>query len=131
MIAVDTSALIAVVLDEPSKAVCMQVLKTNAGLTMFAASLVEAAIVAARRGVTSELQSLLSGLPIKVTPVTADEARHAVDAYRRWGKGFHPARLNFGDCFAYELAQSHACPLLYVGEDFAQTDVRAAVTAAC
>ena len=87
MIAVDTSALIAVVLDEPGKAVCMQVLKTNAGLTMSAASLVEAGIVAARRGVTSELQSLLSGLPIKVAPVTADEGRRAVDAYRLWARG--------------------------------------------
>ena len=61
--------------------------------------------------------------------VDAERARLAVQAYRRYGKGFHPARLNFGDCFAYELAKSRGCPLLYVGEDFARTDVVAAITA--
>ena len=43
--------------------------------------------------------------------------------YARWGKGVHPASLNFGDCFAYEVAVAHGCPLLCVGEDFAQTDI--------
>ena len=128
MIVVDTSALMAVVLNEPEKAACMTALQANA-VSMSAAGLLEAGIVATRRGVTAELERLLDGLPVEIAPVTAASARRAIDAYRRWGKGFHPARLNFGDCFAYELARSQDCPLLYVGEDFARTDIRAAITA--
>ncbi len=51
----------------------------------------------------------------------------AADAYRRWGKGFHKASLNFGDCFAYALAEELACPLLYIGKDFPQTDIVSAM----
>ena len=90
----------------------------------------EARIVAARRGVSEELNRLLVGLPFEVAPVTEASANRAADAYRRWGKGFHPARLNFGDCFAYELARSRDCALLYVGDDFTRTDVQGAITAA-
>ena len=76
------------------------------------------------------MSALLLGFELQVVPFTAEGAIRAAEAYRRWGKGFHPARLNFGDCFAYELARSRDCPLLYVGDDFTRTDVRAAVTAA-
>ena len=51
------------------------------------------------------------------------QARQRHDAYSRWGRGFRRAALNFGDCFAYELAHSSQCPLLYVGKDFAKTDI--------
>ena len=128
MIVIDTSALMAVVLNEPEKPVCAAVLQTSPVLLISAATLTEAGIVAARRSVAHELQALFDRISFNVVGVDAGAARRAVDAYRRFGKGFHPARLNFGDCFAYELAQSRSCPLLYVGEDFAQTDVRAAVT---
>jgi ribonuclease VapC len=59
--------------------------------------------------------------------MTAASARRIAEAYARWGKGVHPAGLNFGDCFACELAKEHSCPLLFVGDDFAKTDVKRAV----
>ena len=59
--------------------------------------------------------------------VTPAAARRVAQAHARWGKGLHPASLNFGDCFAYALAAEHGCPLLYVGGDFAQTDIRPAL----
>jgi len=61
--------------------------------------------------------------------VALDErgARLAVDAYRKWGRRNHPASLNFGDCFAYALAKERACPLLFIGNDFSQTDIVAAI----
>jgi ribonuclease VapC len=92
--------------------------------------MLEAYIVAARRGFLPQMEDLLDGFGVEVVSVTADSAIRAAEAYRRFGKGFHPAKLNFGDCFAYELARSRDCPLLYVGEDFAGTDVRGAITAA-
>lgn len=61
------------------------------------------------------------------TPVAAVDADKVADAYDRWGKGVHPAGLNFGDCFAYALAKSQDCPLLFVGDYFAQTDVESAL----
>jgi ribonuclease VapC len=60
---------------------------------------------------------------LTVTPVTAATARRVAEAYRLWGKGVHPAALNFGDCFSYVVARDHACPLLYFGEDFSKTDL--------
>ena len=60
---------------------------------------------------------------LKPEIVTAVDARLVADAYECWGKGEHPASLNFGDCFAYALAKARDCPLLFVGNDFAQTDV--------
>ena len=129
MIVVDTSALIAVIQAEPGAVLCQEVLRDASDILMCAATLVEVGIVAARRSASRELQLLLTELEPEVVPVTETRAERAVQAYRRYGKGFHPARLNFGDCFAYELAKSRGCPLLYVGEDFAQTDVRAAITA--
>ena len=59
--------------------------------------------------------------------VTRAAALGAADAQRRWGKGRHPARLNFGDCFAYEVAERHRCPLLYVGDDSVKTDITSAL----
>lgn len=64
---------------------------------------------------------------VEVVPVTAATAARVAEAYARWGKGRHPAGLNLGDCFAYALAREAGCPLLYVGQDFAQTDLPAAI----
>jgi ribonuclease VapC len=64
-----------------------------------------------------------------VEPATAATARRVAAIYLRWGKGYHPARLNFADCFAYDVAKQHACPLLFVGDDFSRTDIQAALTA--
>lgn len=124
MIAVDTSALMAILLDEPETAACSSALSTNDRVVMSAATVAEALIVAERRGLGSEMTTLIDGLGLEVESVTLAVARRVVESYARWGKGANPAGLNFGDYFAYELAKTRDCPLLYVGKDFARTDVR-------
>ena len=71
----------------------------------------------------AEMARLIDDLGCEIVPVTPAAARRIARAYAQWGRGIHPAALNFGDCFAYELAREHGCRLLYVGGDFAQTDI--------
>ena len=123
MIAVDTSALMAVVLDEPEAEACIAALEAEAEILISAGTVAEALIVAARRNLADEMARLVDGLGFSIVDVTPASARRIADAYERWGKGVHPAALNFGDCFAYEVAKEHGCPLLYVGDDFAKTDI--------
>jgi ribonuclease VapC len=123
MIAVDTSALMAVMLDEPEADACVAALEAEDDLVISAGIVAEALVVAARRNVRAEMERLIDGLGFEVVSVTPASARRIAQAYEQWGKGVHPAALNFGDCFAYEVAKEHGCRLLYVGEDFAQTDV--------
>jgi ribonuclease VapC len=127
MIAVDTSAIMAIVFDEPQSDACMMAIEEADGLLISAATVAEALIVASRRNVGEEVSALISGLGFEIVSVTAASARRVANAYSRWGKGVHPAALNYGDCFSYEVAKEHDCPLLYVGEDFVQTDVRPAL----
>ena len=123
MIAVDTSALMAIVLDEAEASACMAALETEADILISAGTVAEALIVAARRNVGAEAASLIDGLGFTIVTVTTAAARRVADAYARWGKGVSPAALNFGDCFAYEVAKEHACRLLFVGDDFSKTDI--------
>jgi ribonuclease VapC len=127
MIAIDTSALMAIVLGESEADGCMRILETETEVLISAGTLAEALIVAARRNVAGELTKLIDGLGFDVVTVTPAAARRVADAYTRWGKGVHRAGLNFGDCFAYEVAKEHACRLLFVGEDFAKTDLESAL----
>ena len=127
MIAVDTSALMAVILNEREAAPCARALQTEPELMISAATVAEALIVADMRNVSAELTKLLDGLGFEVVSVTPVTARRIADIYRKWGKGRHAAGLNFGDCFAYDTAKSHACPLLFVGEDFRKTDLESAL----
>lgn len=127
MIAVDTSALMAIVLGEPQGEACMTAIEEAEQLLISAGTVAEALIVAGRRNVGDEVGALISGLGFEIVSVTAASARRIADAYGRWGKGIHPASLNYGDCFAYEVAIEHDCPLLYIGDDFGQTDVRSAL----
>jgi ribonuclease VapC len=83
--------------------------------------------VAARRNLVEEMNRLIDGLGFEIESVTPASARRIATAYARWGRGAHPAGLNFGDCFSYEVAKAHSCPLLYVGEDFAKTDLQSAL----
>jgi ribonuclease VapC len=124
MIAVDTSALLAIALAEPTADACMAVLESETELLISAATVAEALLVASRRDISEEVEKLIDGLGFTVVTVTLASARRMADAYRRWGKGKHPAGLNFGDCFSYEVAKSNACPLLYVGNDFKLTDIK-------
>ena len=123
MIAVDTSALMAILLGESEASACADALATNDRIVISAATVAEALIVARRRNVGAEMARLIDGLALETAGITLAAARRAADCYARWGKGVNPAGLNFGDCFAYEVARSHDCPLLFVGEDFARTDV--------
>lgn len=126
MIVVDTSALMAVILDEPEAPACVEALDQADELVISAATVTEALIVASRRGLRDQMAALLARLGFTVVPVQEADARRAAEAHSRWGRGVHPAGLNFGDCFSYALANHRDCPLLYVGNDFAQTDVRGA-----
>ena len=123
MIAVDTSASMAVLLDEPDAAACAEAFATNDRIVVSAATVAEALVVAERRGLGAEMTGLIDGLDLEIASVSPAMARRVADAYARWGKGVHPAGLNFGDCFAYEIAKTRNCPLLYIGADFARTDV--------
>ena len=127
MIAVDTSALMSVLLNEPETTACAEALATNDRIVISSGTVAEALSVAGRRGFGSEVAALMSGLGLEVESVTAASARRVAEGYARWGKGLHSAGLNFGDCFAYEIAKSRDCPLLYVGDDFARTDVASAL----
>ena len=126
MIVVDTSALMAIVLGEPEADRCMRILEAADELTISAATVAEALIVAGRRNVGPEVESLIAGLGFTIAPLTAPGARRVARAYAQWGKGVHPAALNFGDCFADAWARQERVPLLYKGDDFSQTDIEAA-----
>ena len=123
MIAVDTSALMAILLNESEARACTEALTTNARIVISAATVAEALIVAERRGLGEEMAGLIDGLGLETVRVSLAVARQVADAYAKWGKGVNPAGLNFGDCFAYAVAKAHDCPLLYVGADFSRTDV--------
>lgn len=123
MIAVDTSALMAIVLGEPDADACIAALEVEDDILISAGTVAEALIVSGRRNVGEEVAALIDGLGFEVVSVTPAAARRLAEAYARWGRGAKTAGLNFGDCFAYEVAKEHACRLLYVGDDFAKTDI--------
>jgi ribonuclease VapC len=127
MIALDTSALMAVVLDEPEADACIGVLQAENTVLISAATVAETLIVSARRNVGEEAATLIDGLGLEIVSVTPATARRIAGIYAQWGKGVHPAALNFGDCFAYAVAKERDCPLLYIGADFARTDIRSAL----
>ena len=123
---VDSSALIAVVLDEPEAEPFLMALRSAGLLRLSAVSLTEASMVLlGSYGPVrlAMLHDLMSMLRIQVEAVTERQARDAIAAFRKFGKGQHPARLNLGDLFSYALAMQHAEPLLFKGNDFSQTDV--------
>jgi ribonuclease VapC len=126
MIVVDTSALMAIVLNAPEADRCERILIGEPDLAISAVTLSEALIVAGRRGRSDAMAELLAGLALDIVPPSEAVARRVAAAYSRWGKGYHPAGLNWGDCFSYVAARDRECPLLYVGEDFARTDLSAA-----
>jgi len=122
MIAVDTSALLALVLDESRASECAAALQSDE-LIISAMTLAEALVVASRRGVSHQLRSLFDGLDFTVISVSQSTSERVAQIYDLWGKGIQPAALNLGDCFAYDVAKEHSCRLLYVGKGFAKTDI--------
>jgi ribonuclease VapC len=123
VIAVDTSALMAIVLKEPEADACKTALAAESEVLISAGTLAEALIVSGRRNVGVQIARIVEDIGCEIVPVTPAAARRIGNAYQRWRKGMHPASLNFGDCFAYEVAKERGCRLLYVGNDFAKTDV--------
>lgn len=125
---VDASALVTVALEESGFEPYLETLLRSRANRVSAATFLEAAIVVDRfpnPRASVRFDELIRDLEISIEPVTADQATIAREAYRRFGKGTgHPARLNFGDCFAYALAKDLDEPLLFIGQDFIHTDVR-------
>ena len=126
---VDTSAILAILFGEPDAEHYAQAITMALSCRMSAATLVEATIVLESRGGATagyELDAFLEEAEIELEPVTSEQAQAALRAWRRFGKGNHPAGLNFGDCFVYALAQATREPLLFKGQDFTLTDVEVA-----
>jgi ribonuclease VapC len=122
VIAIDTSALLAILLEEPLADACEAALNSEDRLLISAGTLTEALIVAQARNRGEALEDLIASVGLEIVPVDEAAARRAAAAHARWGRG--AKGLNFGDCFAYDIARQNRCPLLYVGRDFAKTDVK-------
>ncbi len=126
---IDTSAMVAIFLNEDDAAQFEEKVGCAWPRRMSVASLLEATMVLegkAGPSVSFALDALLDRFGIELVPVTLEQAETARQAWRRFGKGNHPARLNFGDCFSYALAATTGEPLLFKGNDFAQTDIEPA-----
>jgi ribonuclease VapC len=127
---VDSSVIAAIFLNEEDAGSFVDQLNSAPSRRISAATLVEIGIVLDQRiaalpdDVDDTLSELLRTLRITVVPFTEAHARLARAAYRRFGRGRHPAKLNFGDCMSYALAKSLDEPLLFKGTDFTQTDIR-------
>ncbi len=130
MIVVDSSALIAILLEEPESAAFAQILAAEDALGIATPTAVECGIVALRKhGPTAavRIRELMSDFGIERIAFDAGHLDLALEGYARFGKPHHPAKLNFGDCMAYALAKSLDAPLLFKGGDFAKTDIRSAL----
>ena len=126
---VDSSAVCAILLNEPDARRFQDATATADVLRMSAANLFETAMVLEGRfgsPAGERLDQFMDEMEIKIVPVTAEHVTAARRAWRRFGKGNHPAALNLGDCLAYALSEMTREPLLFKGEDFTQTDVQPA-----
>jgi ribonuclease VapC len=132
MTVVDSSAIIAILRDEPDADRFIAALDRASDLRMSTASYVEAAIVVDSAGdpvASRRFDELVTEAGLVIEPVTQAQARIARDAYRDFGRGSgHKAGLNVGDCFTYALAKATGEPLLFKGDDFAHTDVAPALS---
>jgi len=124
---IDTSALLAILLDEPERRSYNESIEAADSRAMSVATFVEVSIVLEARYGAEGLRALdrfIERAGIDLAPVDLEQARVARDAFSRFGKGRHTAALNFGDCFSYALARVLGEPLLFKGDDFSQTDIR-------
>jgi ribonuclease VapC len=128
---IDTSALVAILRDEPEADICARAIEDAAERRLSAVNFVETAVVidGSRDPIASRrFDDLLKAAGVRIEAVTEIQARLARDAYRDFGKGSgHSAKLNFGDCFAYALAKTSCEPLLFIGADFGHTDIMSAI----
>jgi len=130
---VDSSALIAILTDEPDALELSQILDGHEIVRMSAASYLETSIVLDKHKdavLSAKLDGLIESAKMVIEPVTADQARIARQAYHDYGRGSgHRANLNFGDCFSYALAREKREPILFKDDDFIHTDLRPAISA--
>jgi ribonuclease VapC len=127
---IDSSALVAILCNEPEADRLEAAIEADPVRLISPGSLLETSIVIeARFGEAGgrELDLLLLKAQVEIVAFDEEQANLARDAYRRFGKGRHPAGLNFGDCFAYALAVARGEPVLFKGDDFAKTDLRDAL----
>jgi ribonuclease VapC len=126
---IDSSALLAIIFEEPDASIYISAILNSSKCSLSAASLVETSMVSLRLrspDPVALLDDFIKRSEIIVVPVDHEQAVIAREAFRRYGKGRHPAGLNFGDCFSYALSKQTGESLLYKGNDFAQTDISAA-----
>jgi ribonuclease VapC len=126
---IDASAIVAILLREPLQPVLVRAIAAAPSVAIGAPTLFEAAFVASSRlqyDVQPTLREFVRDVRAAVVPFTAEHFEVATDAFLRYGKGRHPAALNFGDCLSYAVAKVASAPLLYIGDDFAKTDIAAA-----
>lgn len=127
---VDSSALVSLLREEPDNDRYVRALaRASNGILMSTANYLESAIVIDSNDselLSARFDAVVDYWKIELVPVSAGHARLAREAYRRFGKGRHPAQLNFGDCFAYALAKETGRALLFKGDDFGRTDVTSA-----
>ena len=129
----DTSALLAILLNEPEQRRFNEAIERAGRCAVSAATFVEVSMILESRHGAEGVRAfdrLVAAARIAVVPVDAAQADAAREAFRQYGKGRHPAGLNFGDCFAYALARSRGEPLLFKGAGFAMTDLRDALQSA-
>lgn len=128
---VDSSALVAIALEEPGADALLAALEHPGTNRISAANLLETWMVLDRRGIPEAIPVLddtIRWTALVVEPVTVEQLEIARDAWRRYGRGSgHAAQLNYGDLFAYALARYLEEPLLFMGDDFARTDIQAAM----
>jgi ribonuclease VapC len=129
VIVVDTSALIAILRDEADAAIIAEALGEAERRLISAGTILEAGIVTVHRGDEhTRLMELVKRAGLEIVTISEVEAYAGISAFRRYGRGSkHPAKLNFGDCFAYALAKTRNLPLLFKGDDFIHTDIEPAL----
>ncbi len=128
MIVIDTSALIAILSQEPPKSHLVAKIEGATSRIISPVTRVETVMVASRMSPQpiEAVNALLRTLEIETVPIDNFQSELAAKAFLDYGKGRHPARLNCGDCFSYAAAKALNAPLLYVGDDFGKTDIRSA-----
>ena len=133
MIFVDASAMVAILAEEPDATRLIRRLDEAKSPITSPVAVYETATALSRKlnqahaASLSQVERFLDAANIRVVPITPGDGERALTAHARFGKGRHPARLNLGDCFAYACAKAHGARLLFVGEDFPQTDIAPAL----
>lgn len=126
-IVVDASAVVAILNGEPRSDALVDIVNAAEERLLSAATVVELGmVVESRSGGRTPVERVLDDFALRLVAVDEKHVRSALSAWRRFGKGRHPAGLNYGDCFSYALADVTGLPLLYVGNDFSLTDIASA-----